>query len=163
MDRRTIIATAGAITLTVLAGSTAIAANMGILGDSPKAPVGQLSPVVNLQTTSTAETAEPARSRAATTSTLPPQVETVYVDEYLPGTAGSAGSSPVAEPVEAPPASSIDQEEADGGTTTTVTAYDDESEPADPSEAEDGSSDGSGDDEGDEADDEEYSGGEDDD
>ncbi|MCZ7536761.1 MAG: hypothetical protein M5T61_13255 [Acidimicrobiia bacterium] len=49
MDRRKIIATAGAITVTVLAGSTAIAANVGILGNGANNPVGKLSPVVNLE------------------------------------------------------------------------------------------------------------------
>jgi len=101
MDRRTIIATAGAITLTVLAGSAAIAANVGILGDSSKGPVGQLSPIVSFEPTSTAPRARHADTSAVTTTTLPAQVETVYVDEYVPA---SGGSSPAAAPVVVPPA-----------------------------------------------------------
>jgi len=106
MDRRTIIATAGAITLTVLAGSTAIAANVGILGNGSKAPVGQLSPIVKRDTTSTAARAE--RAKAAVTSTLPPQVETIYVDQYVRDTPKSAAPPPVGTVAPAPAATATE-------------------------------------------------------
>lgn len=98
MDRRTVITTAGAITLTVLAGSTAIAANVGILGRQQKDPVGELSPVATLETTVTSSTAV----------TVPPEVETVYIDEVVKvggsgehaptGVAGVSGSGDAAPP-----------------------------------------------------------------
>jgi len=79
MDRRTIVATAGAATLTVLAGTAAIAANVGILGQRAKEPVGQLSPVAQVR---------PAVPVSTSPTTAAPRVETVYVDDY--GPAGSA-------------------------------------------------------------------------
>ncbi len=180
MDRRTIIATAGAITLTVLAGSTAIAANVGILGSSPKTPVGQLSPVASLETPPTGEGAARARSvdRSATTSTLPAQVETIYVDEYVPASPRSAGSSGASDPAATTPAPTAVTPQTPQTPTTPApvvsSAVDDDSvggddgtvsEPA----AEDGESeaaDDQGDDdehESEDDEDEEYEGGEDDD
>lgn len=141
MDRRTIIATAGAITLTVLAGSTAIAANVGILGSSPKTPVGQLSPVANLETP-TGEGAGRVGSvdLSATTSTLPAQVETIYVDEYVPASPRSAGSSGAGDPAATTPmtpapvsSAGVDDDSAGGddGAVSEPAAEDGESEGAD--------------------------------
>jgi hypothetical protein len=43
MDRRTALATAGAVAVVTLTGATAIAANVGVLADQPE-PAGQLQP-----------------------------------------------------------------------------------------------------------------------
>lgn len=44
MDRRTALATAGAIAIITITGGTAIAANLGVLDRSPDEPAGQLQP-----------------------------------------------------------------------------------------------------------------------
>jgi len=149
MDRRTIIATAGAITLTVVAGSTAIAANVGILGNGSKAPVGQLSPIVNLDTPSTTARAERAEAAAASTSTLPPQVETIYVDQYVQATPKSAVPPSDASAATVPPAAEpAGSEGFDGGegddppaSTAPGSAYEDPENPEDPGSAYEGAED----------------------
>jgi hypothetical protein len=79
MDRRTALATAGAVALTALAGATAIAANVGILGRTPAPPhVGDLSPIAEV------------RSDSATSVPQRVTVETIVVDEPLPTTTTTA-------------------------------------------------------------------------
>ncbi len=89
MTRRTILATAGAIALTVVAGTAAVAANVGLLGSTTDDTVGELSPVTAVADTST-------------TTTAPPEIETVIVDEPVP--AGSSGSGAAAPTGTAPAA-----------------------------------------------------------
>jgi hypothetical protein len=70
-NRRTLLATSGAVALTLFAGGAAIAANLGILDSAKHSPIGTLSPVA-------------VRSAPTTTATTEaPKVETVYVDEYV--------------------------------------------------------------------------------
>ncbi len=93
MDRRTAITTAVAITVTTLAGGSAIAANVGILGADETGNVGELSPVA-------------VRSEDTTPTTdAGVTVETVYVDETVPGPVGAtpAPTAPAPAPTAAPP------------------------------------------------------------
>ena len=77
-DRRTILATAGAVALTLVAGGAAIAANLGVLGSTGDGEAGKLSPLDEVSVTN----APPATG---------PKVETVYVDEYVnDGSTGAA-------------------------------------------------------------------------
>lgn len=100
LERRTALATAGVVTLVVLAGAGAMAASLGILDSTDAKPVGKLSPI----------TAEVSGSGATDGETGPtPRVTTVYVDEVVrvpiaggsaPTTAsGSADSSTGVKPV----------------------------------------------------------------
>jgi hypothetical protein len=91
MNRRAVITAAAAISVTVLAGGSAIAANVGILGNGDRGPVGELSPI--------AVRTDPSAPATGTGAT----VETVYVDGTAPGTAatgttptsaGAAGTTP---------------------------------------------------------------------
>jgi hypothetical protein len=72
MNRRTAVATAGAITLTLLAGSTALAANLGILERRGSDTVGDLSPVSDTFTDDS--------------TTVPSVVDTIIVDDTTPAT-----------------------------------------------------------------------------
>jgi hypothetical protein len=80
-DRRTVAATIGAVVLTLAAGGAAIAANLGILDSTNDGPVGQLSPVADVSTTSNAPT-----------TTAKPTVQTIYVDQYVTDGAQRSGS-----------------------------------------------------------------------
>lgn len=97
--RRTIVATAGAITLTVLAGSAALAANLGLLDDADGDQVGDLSPV----TTQVESQGNPARNRGPRPSTAKEDVEMIVVDEYVtvPGRSGATSA------VTTPPATAL--------------------------------------------------------
>lgn len=75
MKRKTAIATAGTIVTILLAGSVAVAANLGILSSTSRGEVGDLP--------STTTSPMP-------TETLPPQLETVVVEEPVPLPPGSA-------------------------------------------------------------------------
>ncbi|GIU88704.1 MAG: hypothetical protein KatS3mg009_3219 [Acidimicrobiia bacterium] len=100
MDRRTAITTAVAITVTTLAGGSAIAANVGILGADETGNVGELSPVA-------------VRSEDTTPTTdAGVTVETVYVDETVPGPVGAtpAPTAPAPAPTAAPPPATHDGE-----------------------------------------------------
>lgn len=118
LERRTALATAGVVTLVVLAGAGAMAASLGILDSTDAKPVGKLSPI----------TAEVSGSGATDGETGPtPRVTTVYVDEVVrvpiaggsaPTTAsGSADSStgvkPVPGVVSTPSASVSDDDRTD--------------------------------------------------
>ncbi len=123
MERRTILATAGAITATVLAGTAAVGANVGLLDSAGNDKVGQLSPVVNTDT--------------ATTTTAPPEIETVIVDEPVsaavsapgsgaPGsTAPVAGDSATSAPVAAPAPTRVPSSPGGGATSGGVYRDDD--------------------------------------
>lgn len=77
------MATAGVVTLVVLAGAGAMAASLGILDSTDAKPVGKLSPI----------TAEVSGSGAMDGANSPtPRVTTVYVDEVVrvPIAGGSA-------------------------------------------------------------------------
>ncbi len=115
------MATAGVVTLVVLAGAGAMAASLGILDSTDAKPVGKLSPI----------TAEVSGSGATDGETGPtPRVTTVYVDEVVrvpiaggsaPTTAsGSADSStgvkPVPGVVSTPSASVSDDDRTDDRT-----------------------------------------------
>jgi hypothetical protein len=81
MDRRTALATAGAVALTALAGATAMAANVGILGHTPATPhIGQLSPIADVRSDSSPQ--------GRTT------IETIVVEEPAPTTT-TVASAPV--------------------------------------------------------------------
>jgi hypothetical protein len=69
-SRRTLVATVGAIVLTMLAGGAAMAANLGILGTAGSSSVGRLSSVTDTKL-------------LAPTTTARPRVQTVYVDQYV--------------------------------------------------------------------------------
>lgn len=72
MEKRTVITVAGAITLTVLASTSALAVNFRGAADQPPGDVGTFSPT-------------------ADATSIPPQVVTVYVDVPT-----GAATSPVA-------------------------------------------------------------------
>jgi hypothetical protein len=92
MERRIAITTAATVALTVLAGGTAIAANVGILGGQPASGLGETSSI----------------TVASTTSTTPePEVRTIVVDETVPAPAVTAPRATV--PGTAPSATSDDQ------------------------------------------------------
>lgn len=93
MTRKTAIAAAGAITLTLLAGSSALAANMGILSGNDSGGAGELSPIAD---TSGGLTSVPDDSD----TTLPPQVETIIVDETVPAATGTL--PPISAPTSTP-------------------------------------------------------------
>ena len=77
MNRKTAIATAGAVTLTVAAGAVAIAANVGVLGATrPRGP----------------GIVKPANAVVAATTEAKPEIVTVYVD-------GPPGSKPATKTV----------------------------------------------------------------
>lgn len=78
MKRKTAIATAGTIVTILLAGSVAVAANLGILSSTSRGEVGDLP--------STTTSPMP-------TETLPPQLETVVVEEPVPLPPGSVTSA----------------------------------------------------------------------
>lgn len=78
MKRKTAIATAGTIVTILLAGSVAVAANLGILSSTSRGEVGDLP--------STTTSPMP-------TETLPPQLETVVVEEPVPLPPGSVTST----------------------------------------------------------------------
>jgi hypothetical protein len=77
MRKRTVVTVAGAITLTVLASTSALAVNFRGANDEPPGDVGTFSPAVD-------------------PTSVPPQIVTVYVDVPT-----NAAASPVA--VSAPP------------------------------------------------------------
>lgn len=140
MDRRTALAAAGAVVLTVAAGAVAVAANLGLIQQADTG-VGQLQPV----------------ALAGTPSAAPSDTETIYLDEYVtPDASGAAATNDgSAVPAPAPPVAGDDlgYEEWDDDAyedDDSDDSYDDEDEHHD------------GDDEDDE-DDDEYEGGEDDD
>ncbi|MBI1844789.1 MAG: hypothetical protein HYR89_09305 [Actinobacteria bacterium] len=83
LERRTALATAGVVTLVVLAGAGAMAASFGILDSTDGKPAGKLSPI----------SAELSGSGATDGTNSPtPRVTTVYVDEVVrvPIAGGSA-------------------------------------------------------------------------
>jgi hypothetical protein len=90
MNRRTAVATAGAVTLTLLAGSTALAANLGILERRGSDTVGDLSPVSDTFTTSD------------DSSTVPSVVETIVVDDSTPTSDVTTPTSDVTTPDSTP-------------------------------------------------------------
>ena len=178
MDRPTGIATAGANPPTGLAGTTAIAAKVGILGSGAKTPVGELSPVANVEAPATDPSV--VRSTATTAETLPVQVETIYVDEVVPappasaqasappataasGEPGTVPSTPATSPSGTAPSGDDGQGEDDGdddgAPVATAPGDDDGHDDAEEVEHEDEDED----EHEDEDEDEEYEGGEDDD
>jgi hypothetical protein len=87
MNRRTVLATAGAITLVIVTGTAAVAANLGLLGSATDSgDIGTLTPA--------AATAEPQ------------QPQTVIVEQAPASTTGSTTAAPSA-------ASTYDDEEDD--------------------------------------------------
>jgi hypothetical protein len=91
MNRKTLITTATAAIATVIAGGTAMAANLGILNGADDS-VGELSPVADAVGISDVQTAN-------TTSTSQPEVveyETVYVDQFESGNDDGPRSAPSA-------------------------------------------------------------------
>jgi len=109
MKRPAAIASAAAISLTLVAGSAAIAANVGILDASPKEPVGQFQPAAQV---------EPPASTSSTTAA--PEVQTVYVDEYV-----STGSAPAATGATAPSSVATAAPPAAAPTSPPPATYDD--------------------------------------
>lgn len=71
MNRRTSLITAGAVTATVLAGTTAVAANIGILNSADEGPIGDLSAIADVAVTAPADQARE------------PQVVDVYIEEPI--------------------------------------------------------------------------------
>ena len=91
MNRKTLITTATAAIATVIAGGTAMAANLGILNGADDS-VGELSPVADAVGISDLQSAN-------TTSTSQPEVveyETVYVDQFESGNDDGPRSAPSA-------------------------------------------------------------------
>jgi hypothetical protein len=81
MERKAAITTAAAITVTLLAGGTAMAANLGILDSEPASGLGETSPV---------------SIPAGASTSVPTEVRTIIVDETAGG--GSGGTSGAASP-----------------------------------------------------------------
>ncbi len=71
MNRRTAFVTAAAVTGTVLAGTTAVAANIGILNSAESSPIGDLSATAQL---------------APATTVAEPQVVDVFIEDPAPTT-----------------------------------------------------------------------------
>ncbi len=71
MNRRRTFITAAAITGTVLAGTTAVAANIGILNSAGSGPIGDLSASGGVEVA------------GATSTTVEPQVVEVFIDETV--------------------------------------------------------------------------------
>jgi hypothetical protein len=145
MERKAAITTAAAITVTLLAGGTAMAANLGILDSEPASGLGETSPV---------------STPAGPSATAPPQVETIIVDETVPGGPGAtngatgAGATPGATAAPGVSAPSTSPVTSDDDTADFDDSDDDATEYEDHGEAED---------EHEDEDEHEYEGAEDDD
>jgi hypothetical protein len=127
MDRRTVVAVAGACALTVVAGTAALAANLGMLDDASTDPVGDLSPVdVTTQTSAPSVTAAPP-------STGDEIVETIVIDEYVNS---PSGATPPPSPPALPSGPLSTVSDVDDGTTelssSTTFELDEPDEPDEP-------------------------------
>lgn len=113
MERRTALAAAGAVVLTVATGAVAVAANLGLMTGSPDA-VGELTPVTAVVPGETP---------------TPVEVETIFVDEVVPAPAAPAAPAVVVDDRGGPTARDDDEDDD---------AYDDEYEDDDTDDTDDG-------------------------
>lgn len=133
MDRRKALAAAGAVSLTAAAAAAAVGANFGLFGlTGQRGAVGKLSPV--------SATEIGAGAPASPAATLPPEVQTIYVDEQAtsPRTASlSATPSRESEPERTnsiepvpPPEPAADKADPTPSTTSTTSSglHDDHAE-----------------------------------
>jgi hypothetical protein len=134
MDRRKALVTAGAVSLTAAAAAAAVGANFGLFGlAEPRGGLGKLSPVA-------ATELDRAAGAVPATTTLPPVVETVYVEE--PPASGEpaphvtsgrsaereavADSGDTSSPPQPPPAALPDPAPPTATSTTTSPHFDDD-------------------------------------
>jgi hypothetical protein len=77
MDRKTALTAAGAIVLTIAAGTSAMAVNLGILDDGSSDRVGDLQ--ISPSSTTTAPASDPSNTEPSTSSTVVVTVPTTSV------------------------------------------------------------------------------------
>ncbi|HEX5614265.1 MAG TPA: hypothetical protein VFZ83_03835 [Acidimicrobiia bacterium] len=121
MERRIAITTAATVALTVLAGGTAIAANVGIIGDQPASGLGETPSVT-----------------VASTDDQQPEVRTIVVDETVPAPPSSATTPDVTAP--SPSGDDSQGDDAHGDDESEYdddSQYDDESDDHDDDESDD--------------------------